>query len=247
MGTIYPSTNIVTWTNAINQSLTNHYMAVTNLYAKGVRTLIMPNAVDITEVPQYDSLIMSSPAVRNFIRQQVVNFNTAFVATLNRAKTNCPSLAIYVPNFFDLLDNVLTNAAAYGLTNALSSGVSIDALDDSSLNNKALNGSGTNYIFWDRTDPTAKLHAVLADIAEQLISPAQITNLTLLNGNSQLGVASLPIGLNGFVDGTANLAPANWTSVTNVVSTNATQTIIVPVSGPMQFYRLHFPYAWSWP
>ena len=59
MGTIYPSTNIVTWTNAINQSLTNHYRVVTNLYARGARTLVMPNAVDITEIPQYNSLIIT--------------------------------------------------------------------------------------------------------------------------------------------------------------------------------------------
>jgi dihydrodipicolinate synthase/N-acetylneuraminate lyase len=88
---------------------------------------------------------------------------------------------------------------------------------------------------------------VLASVVQQLIAPAQITNLTVLTGNSQLSVASLPIGLNGFVDGTTNLAPVNWTSVTNFNSTNATQTIVVPVSGPMQFYRLRFPFAWSWP
>ena len=57
MGNIYPSTNIVTWTNAINQSLTNHWNIITNLYyAKGARTLVMPNAVDITEIPEYDKL-----------------------------------------------------------------------------------------------------------------------------------------------------------------------------------------------
>ena len=34
---------------AINQSQTNHLQIITNLYAKGVRTLILPNAVDISE------------------------------------------------------------------------------------------------------------------------------------------------------------------------------------------------------
>ena len=32
----------------MNLSLTNHFVAITNLYAKGARTLIMPNAVDFT-------------------------------------------------------------------------------------------------------------------------------------------------------------------------------------------------------
>ncbi len=49
----YTSNNIAIWTNAINQSISNHFTAITNLYAKGVRTLVMPNAVDITEIPYY--------------------------------------------------------------------------------------------------------------------------------------------------------------------------------------------------
>jgi hypothetical protein len=39
----------------------------------------------------------------------------------------------------------------------------------------------------------------------------------------------------------------NWTSEESITSTNATQTIIVPASGPQQFYRLNLPFAWSWP
>jgi len=234
------ATNITLWTNAINQSLTNHFVAITNLYAKGARTLIMPNAVDLSVVPAYQNY---AAATNGFIRQRVMDFNTAFTTTLmNRIKTSCPGIVIYVPDFFSLLDNMLTNAAAYGLTNAV-----IDALDDTSLANLSMTGPGANYIWWDNQDPTAKAQAVMADVAQQLISPAQITNLTMLNGNSQLGVASLPIGLNGFVDGTTNLAPVNWTSVTNFNSTNVTQTVVVPVSGPMQFYRLRFPFAWTWP
>ena len=38
----YNSNNIAIWTNAINQSVSNHLVAITNLYAKGVRTLVMP-------------------------------------------------------------------------------------------------------------------------------------------------------------------------------------------------------------
>jgi len=246
MGNIYPSTNIVTWTNAINQSLTNHWNIITNLYyAKGARTLIMPKAVDITEIPQYDSY---PAADKSFIRQRIIDFNIAFTALLNQARTSLPGITIYEPDFFALLDNILTNSAAYGLTNALYNGQSIDALEDPTLSNKSLNGPGTNYIFWDPYDPTAKTHAVLADVVQQLISPVQISQLTLLDDENQLDVVNMPIGLNGFVDGTTNLVPVNWTTVTSFNSTNATQTIFVPASdSPQLFYRLRFPFAWSWP
>jgi phospholipase/lecithinase/hemolysin len=238
-------TNITSWTNAINQSLTNHWKIITNLYyTKGTRTLIMPNAVDITEIPEYNQ---SPSAYKSFVRQRVIDFNTAFATTLNQARTSLPGITIYEPDIFRLLDNVLTNAANYGLTNALSNGRSIDVLEDPAVTDYSLNGPGTNYIFWDYDDPTAKFHEVMADVVQQLISPVQISNITSLNGSNRLDMANIPIGLNGFVDGSTNLTLTNWTSVTNITSTNATQTTFVPASGPLQFYRLRFPYAWSWP
>jgi phospholipase/lecithinase/hemolysin len=243
MANIYPSTNIVTWTNAINQSLTNHWQAITNLYyAKGVRTLVMPNAVDITETPEYDNL--SSPN-KSFIRQRVIDFNATFTATLSNAMVSCSGLKIYEPDFFSLLDNILTNAAAYGLTNVLYGGQSIDAIEN--LGNPTLNGPGASYIFWDATDPTAKAQAIMVDTVQQLIAPPQISQITSQNGTNHLNLANVPVGLNGIVLGSTNLALTNWTTLTNINSTNSTQSIFVPISGPVQFYRLSFPFAWTWP
>ena len=246
MGNLFSNygTNITHWTNAINQSLTSHWEIITNLYyAKGARTLVMPNAVDITVIPQYDSIVSS--ADKSFIRQMVINFNTAFAALLTNATNSLPGLDIYEPDVFTLLDDMLTNSAYYGLTNALSGGQSIDALEDTSLKDKSVNGPGTNYIFWDAVDPTAKAHAQLASLAQQLLSPVQFSQITSLNGSNQLNMANVPVGQNGFVNGSTDLV--NWTSVTNINSTNATETIFVPVSGPLQFYQLSFPFAWSWP
>lgn len=245
-------TNIISWTYAMNLSLTNHWKAITNLYyAKGARTLIMPNAVDITEIPSYNK---SPAAYKTFVRQRVIDFNTAFSALLNQARASLLGVTIYEPDVFTLLDNVLTNASAYGLTNTLANfgqGIiePVDAVDavNYGFPNASINGYGTNYIFWDPFDPTAKFHAVLADTVQQLIAPAQITNVTLLEEDCQLDMASLPIGLNGFVDGCANLLMTNWTVQANFSSTNATETIFVPAEAPVWFYRLRFPYAWSWP
>jgi len=246
----YPSaTNITLWTNAINQSLTNHWNAITNLYfAKGVRTLVMPDAVDITEVPDYDNI--SPPANKSFIRQMVIYFNTAFTIMLSNAPVSCPGLKIYEPDFFSLLDNILANPAAYGVTNALYLGQSIDvitAYNNSLLSSDALNGPGTNYIFWDSDDPTAKVHAIMAGTAKQLIAPVQVTNVASLGGSNQLNMANIPIGPNGIVQGSTNLALTNWTTVTSFNSTNSAQSVFIPISGPLQFYRLSFPFASSWP
>jgi phospholipase/lecithinase/hemolysin len=262
------------WIAANKRSQTNHLQIITNLYSKGVRTLIMPNAVDISEIPSFNI----STSLTNVMHNGCVDYNTRFSNTLNQARALCPGLKIYAPDFFTLLNNVLTNAASYGLTNVLKSGLSIDALDALYKSSSAvLNGPGTNYIFWDPQDPTAKFHEVIADNVQQLVSPAQITKLTVLNGSNKLDVANIPIGLNGFVDGSTNLL-LSWTSVQGFNSTNVTQSIFVPSpqltflpggsggiggsinpgsppgTGPTipvyyeaQFYRLRFPYAWTWP
>lgn len=233
------ATNAALWSNSINSSLTNHFRIITNLYAGGVRTLIMPNAVDLSEVPAYQNY---AAAKNGFIRQRVIYFNTAFSAMLTNAMASLPGLTIYEPDFFSLLDNILTNSAAYGLTNP-----GIDALDDLSLTDLSPNGPGTNYIWWDNQDPTAKVHTIMADVAKQLIAPAQIGQITSHNGTNQLSLANVPVGLNGVVLGKSNLGLTNWTTVTNFSSTDSTLSVSVPISGPIQFYRLSFPYSWTWP
>ena len=234
-------TNTTVWTNAISLSLSNHFQALTNLYAKGARTLIMPNAVDITKVPEFSGL---TSAEANFIRGMVIYFNTNFATLLNQATALLTNITIYSPDFFTLLNNMLANPGYYGLLNPyLGDYALLDGYTSLS------NGPGTTYVFWDWLEPTAKAHEVMADTAQQLISPVAISKLTSLNGSNRLDGANIPLGLNGSVVGSTNvvLSLSNWPTVINVNSTNAVQSIFVPASGSPQFYRLCFPFAWSWP
>jgi len=238
----YTTENLAKWTNAINQSLSNHFTAIQTLYAKGVRTLVMPNAVDLTKVPFYAGL---SAANKSFIRQRVVDFNLAFATRLDQARAAFPNLTIVSPDIFTLLDNFLAHPGDYGLTNALAGGQSIDALSDPALADKSLNGHGANYIFWDYLDPSAKAHAVVADVSQQLLAPARISSLTPLGASNRLDFANLPLGLAGLVEGTPNFV--DWTSAQTIPGTNAPQMVLLPAADPAQFYRLRFPFAWSWP
>lgn len=232
MGNIYLQgyyTNNAMWNTNISQSLNDQWNIINSLYAKGVRTLIMPNAVDVTEIPQYDNIILNAPANRNFIRQEVISFNAQFTAMVNQAQATLPGLTIYEPNFFGLLDNVLTNASAYGLTNALLNGVSIDAYSDPNITTLTLNGQGDNYVFWCKTAPTAKLNEIMADEALQMFAPAGIAGVSVFGavGNpttNQLVMVNTPVGLNGFVDGSTNMGTP-WAPVANVTGTNLTQSV----------------------
>jgi len=236
-------TNITVWTNALNQALHNHYRAVTNLYAKGARTLLMPNGVDITVTPYY---AYYGAAERAFVRQRVIEFNQKFVQKLAEATNACPGLTIYTPDFFWVADHILTNAAAFGLTNVLDeNGKTVDALGDPNLPDKSLNGPGANYIFWDMYHPTARTHMVLADYAQRLLSPVRIAAIAKAGDGRRLELVNIPVGRDGFIETSTDLR--NWSPTYSLSSTNTALNILLPDNSQIEFYRLRFPFNWTWP
>lgn len=265
-----PSPTLAKFTSVINAALTNQFKAITNLYAKGIRTLVMPNVVDISTIPQFNNYIL----YKGLFHQVSINYNTAFYAMLDKARASCPALTIVVPDYFTLLANLLAHPSDYGVVNPLLNQgnglLSVDALNNPLLLDKSLNGPGANYVFWDPTDPTAKVHYMMANMAQQIISPVQISNLTMLGGSNRLDVVNAPIGMTGSIEATTNLL-MGWTAKANFTVTSTVQSVFVPVATaqnssqvvpkdltppgdskglaffPPQLYRLSFPAVWVWP
>jgi hypothetical protein len=206
----------------------------------------MPNAVDISKIPEYRDY---APASLAFIRARCIDYNNAFNNTVNQLRASYTNLTIYVPDMFGLLESILASPSSYGVVNAQYAGKTIDALSNPDLSDKSLNGPGAVYIWWDSIDPTAKVHAWMADMTQQLISPARFNSIAWVNNSNRLDLVNVPIGRNGFVDSCTNLAtiPINWLQRTNFSSVSLTQSVFVPVSGPVQFYRLRYPFSWTWP
>ena len=128
------------WNNATSSSLANHQTVIQTLYAKGARTLIMPNAVDITEIPQYFGLVAGE---KTFIRQGIVAFNGSFVSILSQEMASLPGLKIYMPDMFALLDNMVAHPGGYGLINVTGG---VYAIQDGY---STLNGPRNNWLFWN--------------------------------------------------------------------------------------------------
>ena len=165
----------------------------------------------LSTIPEFNDSVNA-----NLIHLRCLDYNVAFSNTLKRIRASCPNLVLYTPDFFTLLTNMLAYPANYGVTNALGDGLSIDAIDavNYGFPSAATNGFGTNFIFWNIDNPTAMVHMWMGNLAQQLLSPVQISNLTVLNGSYQLVVASVPIGQNGLVlaartlcSGTGRLMP----------------------------------------
>ncbi len=233
----YTSSSLPAWTAAINTSLNNHRQAIQTLYSKGARRLIVPNGVDISNVPYYAYLSASD---KIFVRQRVLEFNSGFATVLNQIAASYPDLILYRPDFFILFDKMRARPGDYGLTKT-----GIDAIDDPALADKSFNGPGANYLFWDYMHPTAKAQMVMADLVQQLVSPVRISGLTAFIGSNRLDLANVPVGRNGTLQASESFG--SWTNLQSFPSTNVTQRIFVSSARPRQFYRLYFPFAWSWP
>ena len=237
-GPPYDASKLGAWTNSLNQTATNHVRAIQTLYNKGIRNLVMPNAVDLTKVPVYTDL--SAPN-KLFVRQRTIEFNNLFSVIISNAVAANSGLRIVQPDIFSLLDTISVNPTNFGLIVSPQT-ASDNALDQGQF---VLNGPGANYMFWDDLHPTAKFQMYIADRAQQLLSPARIANITSIGTSNQLDMTSLPVGRNGVVEISTNFL--NWSTAATVTTTNLNQTVLVNAPGDQGFYRLRFPFLWSWP
>lgn len=231
----YDASNLAKWTNAINQSLTNHFVAIQQLYAKGVRTLLAPNAVDLTKVPAYSGY---SPAQKSFIRQRTIDFNNGYSVLLSNTAPNLPGLKIHAPDAFGLLDDVHANPGRYGFTN-----VTGDCIDTGYFTVSA--PASGYYAFWDDTNPTAKFQLILASLFQGLVAPAKFEGASAVGTGVQLDLRGMPVGRNFVIEESTNLS--DWAECQSVVCTNVNQSHVVATGRPQGFYRVQFPLLWTWP
>ena len=226
--------NLPVWAGLIADSIANHEAAITALYAKGVRTIVMPLAVDIGLTPFYTLPVTDE----EFIRARTIEYNAALVFAMKGLEAGLPGMKIHLPDTYAFLDDVMTNPGDYGLVNP-----GVDAVTD--LGTPALAGPGANYVFWDFLHPTAKVQMHLAALVQELISPVRISHIAPVGANIELEVVNIPIGRAGFVDGSSGME--GWEEDADIPAASATETIVLPRPAPQRNYRARFPVEWVWP
>ena len=233
----YEASDLPAWSTFIDDAIQNHEDAIEALYDKGVRTLILPRAVDITNAPFY-SLGVSDSA---FIRARVMEFNSAFDTMLADLLPTLPGLTVHVPDTFAFFDDILVNPGFYGAINP-----GIDAATDLITPDlTGVNDSGAFYVFWDFLHPTALIQLHLADLVQQMISPAAATALAPVAGGYDLTITNVPVGRGGSISGSGNLA--DWVPELSFTGTAITQTETVTTGAASRIFRVEFPVVWSWP
>jgi phospholipase/lecithinase/hemolysin len=236
------------WTEHINEAMTNLAAAVELLYGQGVRTLVLPNSVDISRVPFFTYTAASLGADTNLAaqlaasgHQQVPLYNAALARMAAQEQARHPDLALYAADFYSQFNLILNNPGGYGVTNIL-----VDALEDPGLTDKSFNGPGANYLYWDYLHPTTKVHSAIANSVLAIVVTGggpRISLFTRRGSANQFSFANLPVGKTGALEVATNLTAATtWRPVVSIVVTQAVQTVSISTNlGRAGYFRLHFP------
>jgi phospholipase/lecithinase/hemolysin len=234
------------WSADINQALSSISNVVQVFYQQGVRTLILPNSVDISAVPFFTYTATNLTGGTNdpipdllVYRARVQEYNSALATQLPQWRAACPGLTLIAPDFYSQFNFLLSHPGVYGLTQE-----SIDALEDTALPDKSFTGPGANYVFWDYLHPTTKVHQYVADFVQTIATPPRITQFVRAGATYRFELAGLPLGRTGRLESNTNLLSAGgWATRASIAVTGATQTISISTNGlPAPcFFRLSFP------
>lgn len=218
------------WNAKVADSVNNLSNAVVALYDRGARDILVPNVVDVTQIPLLNKFFSF---YLDYLRDKVRQLNAQLGPALDKVAAARPDLRLYRVDFYTQVRALLKNYRAYGFTNAEE-----DALADLTVD-KSFDGPGRNYVFWDPIHPTTKAHAIVAEwFYETLIGPQPLlTRLTPGPGSMSLTVGGAQIGRTYVVQRSGDLA--TWTDVQSVfAATVPPPSVTLTNDPPRGFFRL---------
>jgi len=181
-------TNQIAWNLLIRSALSNNSNAINRLYLRGAREILIENIFDYSQLPISVSTFGKNTGALAAFSDYCAQFNASLVDLIQHFhETNADLRIIYV-DIFSKLRDVIANPTRYNFTKT-----TVDALDDT---NKSFSGPGADYVFWDVTHPTSKLHELMAAWHLEALTNSVLEKLdiTVANGSSEIQMNHLRIG-----------------------------------------------------
>ena len=239
----YEASNIAAWNTFITNTLDSHEAAITALYDKGVRKLILPNQPDLSVAPVFGL----SASELSFIKARVQQFNTGLEARLDTLLPTLTGLEVWTPDVFNLFEDMLANPSAYNLQTPTTKAPPIldYALQVAAVPPNFATGAGTDYLFWDDLNPTAAVQFILADLIQSEVCPPKIDSITQVTGGFDLQFSNLQVGRVGSIEGSGDLD--GWVEDLAMTPTATSETKTLNPIDPQRFFRLNFNSGWVHP
>jgi phospholipase/lecithinase/hemolysin len=136
---------------------------VVRLYEQGARFVLVPNTVDVTDIPTFNFL---PGFYRDYIRDWIEVYNARLLSALQTLGQEREGLTLYHVDVYSRTKAMLEEAEAYGFTET-----DVGALLDPELADKGFDGPGRDYVYWDIIHPTTKVHGIVADWILSVVRP----------------------------------------------------------------------------
>jgi phospholipase/lecithinase/hemolysin len=170
-------TNQVAWNQVIQTGILINSNAVSQLYAKGARAIVVQSEMDFGRSPAAFTGFGTNIAGLSIFSEYCALYNTGFSNAVHAFGQTRPDLRIVWVDLFSKLNEVLANPALYGFTKTTNS-----ALDDQSLSNKSFTGPGADYVFWNRLHATSKLHKLISSWTLEALTNSVLESLEAIPG-----------------------------------------------------------------
>jgi hypothetical protein len=225
------TTSDTAWNGMIIDVLNTSSNILQRLYAKGARSVLVQNCLDLSLAPKVIRQLGPNTNELAKLKQRTALYNSLLQDMVLHIQEVNPDLRLCVVDIFSHENEVHTNSAAYGFTKVFP-----DALSD---NEGTFTGPGADYMFWDGLHGTSKFQQLVAKWTGEAL-----TNTVPETVQVQLKSNGLMIQMNHLLAGRAyslqkSLDLANWQQVTSFAATAGTNqwTEATPVSAHA-FYRI---------
>jgi phospholipase/lecithinase/hemolysin len=145
----------------VTQAVNNELGFLNGLVQHGARNLLVLNVTDLGKTPQESSEAATASALSAQYDQQLAKGIQQLVAT--------GAVKVELVDTYALLDNLVANPAAYGLSNVTGRVWSGNLTDPHSGVLNAVGGAQNQYAFFDGLHPTTAVHAQLASNIAQTV------------------------------------------------------------------------------
>lgn len=160
--------DLINYGRTVESIVANEQSALQSLISSGAKNILVLNVPDLSKSPKMSAAMgFKTQAERDALFFNVNQLNTNVASLVATLKSQNPTVNIRLFDIRTVVDDMLNNPSAYGVTNTTQS--CLDINDDNSMNYAQTQGirpgctNADTYLFWDLLHPTTKAAQIIAN------------------------------------------------------------------------------------
>lgn len=154
--------DFITYDRSVGYTLSDVQDSVKELYANGIRHILILNLPDLTKAPVFG---YKDDAYRAMVLEKVNSFNEDLPYIVAKLNSSLPNADIHIFDARKALDNILSNKISYGFSDTTSACLNVGNSNSMTylwnINRSSECTNPNQFLFWDNMHITTKGHKVL--------------------------------------------------------------------------------------